>query len=173
MASFAGGKVLDIGFAQKPNPHLEGDIYGFDRKRISIPSNYKAVIVDDIKNLRSIGRTFDTIIAGELIEHLEDPAGFILDCYHVLNPGGRVVLSTPNPYYTPIVWLERLMIRKFFYSQEHIFLFPPRFLVRLMEGQGFQNVRTYSGGIVSPILKISLPFPRAFCYAIIYVGCKP
>jgi SAM-dependent methyltransferase len=172
MARFAQGKVLDIGFAQRPNPYLQGEVYGLDREKIPVPPNYKAVIVDDVANLRNIGENFDTIIAGELIEHLDNPVQFLSDCYHILNPDGRLILSTPNPYYPPVVWLERLMIRRFFYTQEHVFIFLPRFLVRLMERQGFQNVETHSGGIVVPILNLSLPFPRAFCYATIYVGHK-
>jgi SAM-dependent methyltransferase len=172
IAHFARGKVLDIGFAHYPNPYLRGEIYGFDRERVPVPSNYKTAFFDEVTNLRDIGEKFDTVIAGELIEHLENPLQFLADCYHILNPGGQLVLSTPNPYYPPLVWLERFMIRRFFYAEEHLFVFLPRFLVRLMERQGFEGTRTYSGGIVVPILNLSLPFPRAFCYAVIYVGRK-
>lgn len=173
MARFATGRVLDIGFAEWPNPYLRGEVYGFDRKAASLPPNYKNVMLGDVADLISIEERFDTVIAGEIIEHLEDPIQFLSGCYHILNSGGKLVLSTPNPYYPPVVWLERLMIRRFFYTEEHTFIFLPRFLVRFMERQGFQNVKTYSGGIVLPILNLSLPFPRAFCYAIIYVGQKP
>jgi 2-polyprenyl-3-methyl-5-hydroxy-6-metoxy-1,4-benzoquinol methylase len=119
-----------------------------------------------------LDKRFDTIIAGEIIEHLDDPIQFLTACYQILKPGGRLILSTPNPYYPPVVWLERLMIRRFFYNEEHVFLFAPRFLVRLMERQGFRNVKSYSGGIVLPIFDLDIPAPRAFCYAIIYVGQK-
>lgn len=172
MASFAKGKVLDVGFAQQPNPYLQGDVYGFDREQTRTPLNYTATIIDDVENLSKMGETFDTIIAGEVIEHLYNPARFLSDCYRILNPAGRLVLSTPNPYYPPLVWLERLMIRRFFYTEDHVFIFLPRFLVRLMERQRFQDVRTCSGGIVLPVLNLSVPFFRAFSYAIIYVGHK-
>lgn len=172
MAHFARGKVLDIGFADQPNPYLQGEVYGFDRQRVPVPTNYDTVIVGDVNSLSRIDESFDTIVAGELIEHLDDPVGFLSDCYHLLNPGGRLILSTPNPDYPPVVWLERLMIRRFFYSEEHVFLFPPRFLVRLVERQGFRDVRVHSGGVLVPWIHVSVPFPRPFCYAIIYVGDK-
>jgi len=173
MARFATGRVLDVGFAQKPNPYLRGEIFGFARKTAPTPPNYKGVMVGDAANLGNVDERFDTVIAGELIEHLDDPIRFLSGCYQILNPGGKLVLSTPNPYYPPLMWFERLMIRRFFYHQEHVFIFLPRFLVRLMERQGFENVEVYSGGIVLPVFHLDLPFPRAFCYALIYVGQKP
>jgi SAM-dependent methyltransferase len=172
MARFATGKVLDVGFAEKPNPYLRGEVYGYDRVPALAPPNYRDVIVGDAAGLADLDRRFDTVVAGEIIEHLEDPIRFLAGCHHVLEPGGRLILSTPNPYYPPLVWLERLMIRRFFYAQEHVFVFLPRFLVRLMERQGFQEVEVHSGGIVLPILDLAVPFPRAFCYALIYVGWK-
>ena len=172
MARFAAGKVLDIGFAAQPNPYLRGEVYGLDQKAAPIPSNYKNVLVGDATDLLGLDDRFDTVIAGEIIEHLDNPIRFLAGCYHVLNPGGRIILSTPNPYYPPIVWLERLMIRRFFYHREHVRIFLPRLLVRLLERQGFQNIRTYSGGIVFPFPKLEIPFPRSHCYAIIYVGQK-
>ncbi|MGC9598972.1 MAG: class I SAM-dependent methyltransferase [Minisyncoccia bacterium] len=39
---------------------------------------------------------FDLITFFELIEHLEDPVGFVHDVVKFLKPGGRVVLSTPS-----------------------------------------------------------------------------
>ena len=173
MARFATGKVLDIGFVEHPNPYLQGEAYGFDRKAAPTPPNYKDVIIGDAADLIDMDERFNTVIAGEIIEHLNDPLRFLAGCYHILNPGGRLILSTPNPYYPPVVWLECLMIRHFFYTEEHLFIFLPRFLVRLMEHQGFRNVKAYSGGIVLPIFDLGLPFPRAFCYALIYVGQKP
>lgn len=172
MAGFAKGKILDIGFAEQPNCYLRGEVIGFDRKAVESPSNYQRVITGDATDLVNVQERFDAIVAGEIIEHLPRPIDFLSDCYSLLNSGGRLILSTPNPYYPPVVWLERLMIRRFFYSEEHIHVFLPRFLVRMMERQGFRNIKLYSGGIILPMLGIEIPWPRAFCYAIIYVGEK-
>lgn len=51
-----------------------------------------------------LGRKFDTIIAGEIIEHLENPGLFLLNLKRHLAPGGTLVLSTPNPFYQAQTW---------------------------------------------------------------------
>ncbi|MCK9894006.1 class I SAM-dependent methyltransferase [Frankia sp. AgB32] len=38
----------------------------------------------------------DGLFAGELIEHLFDPLGFLLECRRALVPGGVLVVTTPN-----------------------------------------------------------------------------
>ncbi len=55
---------------------------------------------------------FDYAVSIESIEHLRDPFGFIAECYRVLAPGGRLVLTTPNLLNLP----SRL---KFFLSGFH------------------------------------------------------
>jgi 2-polyprenyl-3-methyl-5-hydroxy-6-metoxy-1,4-benzoquinol methylase len=45
-----------------------------------------------------LGRRFDTIVAGELIEHLSRPGAFLAKAKQHLAPGGRIVVSTPNPF---------------------------------------------------------------------------
>lgn len=40
--------------------------------------------------------SFDAIIASEIIEHLENPRHFARECFKLLKPGGKLILSTPN-----------------------------------------------------------------------------
>lgn len=44
------------------------------------------------------GGKYDFIIASEIIEHVEDPEGFLLSLKERLNPGGKIFLSMPNGY---------------------------------------------------------------------------
>ena len=46
-----------------------------------------------------LARTFDVIVAGDLIEHLGNLNGFLQSCKNHLRPGGRLLISTPNPWY--------------------------------------------------------------------------
>lgn len=56
--------------------------------------NVKVESAEDI-NYRN---HFDTIFAGELIEHLPNPGKFLINAKKALKPGGTIVLSTPNTY---------------------------------------------------------------------------
>lgn len=44
----------------------------------------------------TVGRQFDAITASEIIEHLENPRHFLRQCFALLKPGGKLILSTPN-----------------------------------------------------------------------------
>ncbi len=41
-------------------------------------------------------RVFDAVVAGEVIEHLENPRAVAREWFRLLRPGGIAVLSTPN-----------------------------------------------------------------------------
>ncbi len=45
-----------------------------------------------------LGRRFDTIVAGEVIEHVEDPGRLLRNLRAHLEPEGVLALSTPNPF---------------------------------------------------------------------------
>ena len=45
-----------------------------------------------------LNEKFDLIIAGELIEHLSNPGGFFARAREHLKTGGRLILTTPNPW---------------------------------------------------------------------------
>ncbi len=46
-----------------------------------------------------LGRTFDVVVACDLIEHVEDLSGFLDSCDRHLAPGGKILISTPNPWH--------------------------------------------------------------------------
>jgi 2-polyprenyl-3-methyl-5-hydroxy-6-metoxy-1,4-benzoquinol methylase len=173
MATFAKGKTLDVGFASLPNPYLQGYIIGLDIKRQPCPPNYSLVLVGDIEEPCFAPFSFDTILAGEFIEHLEQPVKFLRDCRSLLQTGGTLVLSTPNPYYPPIILLNWFMIRKYFYSSDHVLEIAPRYMVRLLERTGFTLRKMLSGGMLLPIGRnryLTIPVPKSICYHMIYVA---
>lgn len=56
----------------------------------------EGVVVADAQNF-DLGQ-FDLIVAGEIIEHLGDLRGFFSSAARNLLPGGRLIITTPNPY---------------------------------------------------------------------------
>jgi ubiquinone/menaquinone biosynthesis C-methylase UbiE len=90
------GIVLDVGCAKGDFHKLiyrEG-VYGLDIvDECSIKNNF---FVGDAQKMPFKDNFFDTVIAGELIEHLEHPEKFLSETNRVLKDGGAVILSTPN-----------------------------------------------------------------------------
>jgi len=177
LASLTGrsGTIGDVGCAQNPNPWLAADrVIGIDIEPAELPRNYSRSFVGDIDAYRASADfiALDALVAGEILEHVPDPLAFLKSCLRVISPGGRLVLSTPNPN-SPIERLLTLTLsRRFFYTDEHIFIFPQRWLIRVLELAGFTEVRLFSGGFPAPGLGL-VPFPRPYCYQTIAVAFRP
>jgi 2-polyprenyl-3-methyl-5-hydroxy-6-metoxy-1,4-benzoquinol methylase len=174
MAAFADGKILDVGYGDIPNQYLAGkQVVGIDFAQANSTNNYDAVVIGEATKLPFQSNYFDAIVAGEIIEHLEEPLEFLRVCRRVIKPGGRLVLSTPNPYYPPIIVLNWFMIRRFFYSSDHVFEIAPRFMARFLEQTGFRLRKMVSGGMILPLGRgryITIPTPKAICYQMIYIA---
>lgn len=164
-----GDRVLDIGHAQLPNPYLDGArCIGLDLRQAE-QCDYAEQIVGDVREISSLvgGRRFDTIIAAEFIEHVEDPYA-VLRCFReVLASGGRLILSTPNPVAFPTLLLEWVVSRRFFYTTEHTYYFAPRWMIRVLEGSGFKMKRVRPVGFW-PVGW--LPASVGLSYQVIYVA---
>ena len=68
------------------------------------------VCADIYKYANEKANSYDLVILTELIEHVEDPLGFMEVVMNLLKPGGKVILTTPNKTIFPneIIWLTEL-----------------------------------------------------------------
>ena len=167
--------VLDLGCARIRNRHLSNArVVGLDLESFEPPANYTESVVGDVTELPTPFEpmSFDAIIAGELLEHLENPLAFLRGCCQTLAPGGILALSTPNPNSPFERVLTLTLSRRFFYTENHVLLFPQRWLIRVLERCGFEDVHLYSGGFPIPGLGL-VPFPRPWCYQTIATAIKP
>ncbi len=92
------------------------------------------VVHGDAQNF-DLGRTFDCIVAGDLIEHLEDFAGFLNSCKRHLRPGGTLLISTPNPWYWRNI-VKSIMSTEVPNNIEHTCWLCPRTLRQLVARHG-------------------------------------
>ena len=175
LASHAVGRsVLDIGYAHWPNPHL-GRFYrvGLDLNHPSADraTRYEEELIGDVANVFDLvnGRRFDTIICGELIEHLENPYQLLRDLRPLLSEAGRLLVSTPNPLALPVVVAEIFRLRRFFYTPEHLYYFLPRWVERLFEATGYEVVGLRPVGLWTPFGAFPI-CPIALSYQVIYDG---
>ena len=172
LAKLSRGRVLDIGYDEFPNDFLKGAI-GFDRRVTRKPKNYANFVKGDCQKLSKYfePKSFDTIIAGEIIEHLENPSAFLRETRKVLKDEGILLISAPNPYNLLTMFANIFFIRPGYASL--INFFPFRTMIELCGHTGWkcERVINASGGINvwQENRTFFLPFFKAFSYQFIYV----
>jgi 2-polyprenyl-3-methyl-5-hydroxy-6-metoxy-1,4-benzoquinol methylase len=153
--SLTPGKMLDIGCSKGVWGTIwkqrGWDVSGIDIDTNSIDISIKAGINAKFCDLNKDkipfeGQAFDLIFAGEVIEHLVDTDGFILELYRCLRPGGRLILTTPN-----LVSFENRMRILFGiypiwvdYSLQgvgHVRAYTPKILINQLKNHGLELVK--------------------------------
>ena len=82
----------------------------------------------------------EVVVAGEIIEHLDNPGGF-LDALHLLcGPDGRLVLTTPNAcgWVNPVAALANIEVN----HPDHIVMYTWRTLSEMLRRHGWEIVET-------------------------------
>lgn len=183
IAKFARGKILDVGYADHPNKYLKGVVCGLDLEHHTHPSNYQKIVKGDAAGVAKLfgKEQFDTVIAAEIIEHLENPSEFLRGAREILKNSGILIISTPNPYHLPTIFANMFFIRPIFTAHQshdpyHLTLFPYRNMVTLLEHCDFslEKVENGNGLVLNPKVDRGpmIPFLKAFCQDLIYVAKK-
>ena len=88
-----GGRVLDYGCAEVPyRGFFAADV---DYVAADLPGNPHATLVlDEDGTIPLPDDSFDAVMSTQVLEHVTDPAGYLAECFRVLRPGGRLLLST-------------------------------------------------------------------------------
>jgi len=148
-----GPKVLDVGCTshevEVDSPHwLHGRllekfpyVVGIDISSQNIESLRKAGFTNlYVQSAESFELTdkFDTIVAGELIEHLANPGLFLQRAKSHLNQQGSIVLTTPNPFSIAYALYAFLKYPKTCQNLEHTCWFCPGTMVELARRHGLK-----------------------------------
>ena len=129
------GKILHVGCAVGPIHELLLKKYGNNVVGIDIMKiRQKNLIIADAQTMPFKDCSFDSIFAGELIEHLHEPEKFLLECKRVLRGGGTLIITTPN---------KKSLINRIFHSYEkeaHLSLFSLKEIKDLLKKHNFSIV---------------------------------
>ncbi len=134
------GKILDVGYSiggihsRFVERFGSENIYGVDIETKVDTAHYKKSGAEKIPFENNF---FNSVFAGELIEHVQNPAKFLAEAARVLKSGGALIITTPN---------KDSLINRVFHNYEtpiHISLFNYRQLEALLQETGFAVVRHY------------------------------
>jgi SAM-dependent methyltransferase len=124
-----GEAVLEVGaFDRSLEQRLKRDRPAVSYKSLDIDPTYP----HDYRSLDQVQERFDLVLLFELIEHLDWRAGREMagKIYGILNPGGRVIVTTPNVYTPGQYWKDASHLTPYHYEE----------LGGLFMGQGFEVV---------------------------------
>ncbi len=114
------------------------------------------------------GQRFDTVVMAALIEHVERPYDLLRLVRGHIAPGGRRVVCTPNPFGFVRVVAELICTRRWFFTEDHTYLFPPRWVWRPIERSGYRILKTVgTGARCGPLW---MPAPMVMSYGITVVA---
>lgn len=146
-----GGRLLDVGCGNGAYlalmKQLGWDVAGVEidpkaaeiaRKHLSIP-----VYVGSLANAPFAEGYFDAVTMSHVIEHVEDPVGFVLQAARYLKRGGWLVIVTPNA-----ASLGMRMFGKHWYAlqpPQHLTLFTPKSLeMCIQRTEAFRHIKVFT-----------------------------
>lgn len=91
----------------------------------------------------SLDRTFDVVVAGEIIEHIDNPAAFVSNMAIHLNDQGRMLITTPHAFFF-LHFLESIFSageRR--WNREHVSWYCPFTLENLLRRSGLEVEACY------------------------------
>ena len=130
MPHFAQAGLVDAGFSV-----LATDINEDGLRWMRDEMGYEVAYLD-AQRIDPEGEKFDTIFAGELIEHLPNPGLFLTGCATRLKDDGVLVLSTPNPFTLIHLLLYTFRFPRGF-NPEHCCWFDRQTLEQLLAASGY------------------------------------
>ena len=100
------------------------------------------MIVGDATKV-TLGEKFDFVVAGELVEHLDNPAAFLRNMAAHLNEDGRLVLTTPHVFFAYHVIESFLWTPAQRWNAEHVAWYCPFTLGNLLRRNGLEVESCY------------------------------
>jgi 2-polyprenyl-3-methyl-5-hydroxy-6-metoxy-1,4-benzoquinol methylase len=82
---------------------------------------------------------FDIVYSSHVIEHVEDPLGFLAKCHSVSSPEAIIIIETPN---TDCVEFEFLRARHWggYHAPRHFYLFNPKNMTTMAARTGLSGI---------------------------------
>jgi 2-polyprenyl-3-methyl-5-hydroxy-6-metoxy-1,4-benzoquinol methylase len=117
----------------------------------------RAVGVGTLESIPLEQQRFGVVLAADLIEHVRDPEGWLLQVRNLLLPGGVLLLVTPSLD----SWSRRLLRSHWMeYKVEHLYYFSAASLGRLLRRCGFEPMEVTASRKVLTLDYVARHFER-------------
>ena len=161
---YHGGKLLDMGCLDSLVPQIahekypKDEIWGLDLAPETISDMqerfpFANFVVGDVYKTLFPQRSFDYVVAGELMEHLEDPQKFLQEVFRILKRGGTLALSVPK---------EEALEKGAVDGDRHLWSFSEDDMYEMLEPYGYVTVETL-GSKFFPVYRYAWPSLIAYC----------
>ncbi len=118
------------------------DTTGVDRS-VAVIEEYRQsgvftnILAGDVEQLEELplARTFDVVVAGDIIEHLSNPGRMLDGIRRFCTAETQLILTTPNAFGAPN--FLRFCLGKFHEGAEHVLTFNAQNLTTLLERHGY------------------------------------
>lgn len=175
---FQSSEWLHKKIVQKSSYTLGVDV-NMQWKKDFLENGYNLISVDELQNL---SEKFDIITMGDVIEHVNDVSSFLNQYAIHLNIGGKMVITTPNPF----------SIRQFFtvflyghpsVNPEHTSWLDPITLTEVFDRNGFKvedfcwlheysKPKRFRDKVLYPIYRIHYMMRRFFAPNFLFIISK-
>jgi len=92
--------------------------------------------------LSEYNKPFDVVLACDLIEHLDNPAGLFANCHKLLKEDGILILTTANPFYIDL-WLYIWLKNSVNVNPQHVSWICPETMREMVGRNGFYIDSSY------------------------------
>jgi 2-polyprenyl-3-methyl-5-hydroxy-6-metoxy-1,4-benzoquinol methylase len=195
----SGRSVLDIGvvqhdISQVDQPHWKhAKIKSWSRSCVGIDilpaqvaelrrRGYDVRCVDATSDA-DLGERFERIVVGDVLEHVDSPVALLHFGARHLAPGGRILCTTPNPFFITYM-LHALRRGRYIPNAEHVGWITPSMALELahraqldlieywhVQGEGKTLARKLAVSALSLLhLRDAEPFAPSFYY--VFVGAR-
>lgn len=164
------GKFLDIGcatgfFINGIRQNTDWEVYGVDFGKAAVNFAKETLKLNafqgDVTELNFPSDYFDFIHINNVLEHVLNPVGVLKECRRMVKTDGIMYLSVPNGF------VDSRDLIAFYRSEKqparsksgHIFFFPARTMLKILEETGFLIEKTHTYGIRRGLRSLGL-YPR-------------
>jgi 2-polyprenyl-3-methyl-5-hydroxy-6-metoxy-1,4-benzoquinol methylase len=181
-----GDRIVDLGCAAGALTHY---LSGFGAAVVGVDSEERAIAKAqtlfpglefrqaDVAELPFDSDSFDKAVAGDLVEHLDDPTFLAMlgDLQRVIVPGGSLSIYTPNPLH----FVERLKAHNLILAQNptHIGLRTSKELVSILEGCDYivdrQSWKASFFPVLGKVESVLGPHSETFRYRLCLRALRP